>query len=173
MKKLGIVCGYGNFLDKNIQNYVNSIVEFTTHNQIYNLILSGGSTFKSSNVSEANLMSTLVREQSSNFNLILEENALTTLHNLLYSAKLIEQLNLSPETLYIFCDDIRFTKVKLLSKIIFRGKSVKVIKFGREEPNWVYIMQIPSTIFQIAGVLFPSLESKLLLAKKTWINKYR
>lgn len=168
---LGIVCGYDIILDQNIIKYLENVINISENNQIYNLILSGGYTSKKLNISEARLMFDFIQKQNRQFNLILEEESLTTLHNLLESKKIIDILGISCDIIYIFCDDVRFLKVCLLSKIIFKGQCIKVIHLARKEPISWYFVQIPSTVVQVLGAMFPFIEKKILLSKKEWLKK--
>jgi len=164
--KLGIVCGYSSILDENLITYLENVITVSQENQIYNLILSGGYTSKKLELSEARLMFEFIQKQKGGLNLILEEESLTTLHNLLLSRKIINDLSISYDYLYIFCDNVRFVKVYLLSKIIFKDQCIEVIRLSRKEPIYWYFMQIPSTIFQILGVFFPPVEKILLLLRR-------
>lgn len=173
MMKLGIVCGYGNILDENLRIYINSVVDCAMQQNLSSLILSGGYTYNDK-ISEARLMAQLVSDRTHTIHLVLEEKALTTLHNLLYSKEILQNLNEPVEELYIFCDRIRFAKVYWLSRLIFSGQSVKIIKFsGKKENLLVYLMQIPSALFQGLGVVFPRIEKQILINKQKWFDKYR
>ncbi|MEQ8468648.1 ElyC/SanA/YdcF family protein [Coleofasciculus sp. E1-EBD-02] len=171
--KVGIVCGYGSHLDNQLKRYVNSVMEYALKNEINYLIFSGGYTFKDSTTSEAMLMSSLIDQPTQAINIVLEERALTTLHNLLYAQEIIEFFKFNQYELYIFCDQVRFVKVYILSKLIFNETKVNLIKFRRQEALLAYIMQIPSIFYQGLGAVSPSWEKKLLIAKQKWINKYR
>lgn len=167
---LGIVCGYGLILDQNLIKYLENVIKICENNKIYNLVLSGGYTSGKLDISEARLMFDFIQKHNREFNLILEEESLTTLHNLLESKKIIDNLGISYDMLYIFCDDVRFLKVCLLSKIIFNGQCIKVINLARKEPIIWYLIQIPSTVFQILGSIFPFIEKKILLSKQNWLK---
>jgi hypothetical protein len=171
--KVGIVCGYGIKLDDNLITYLEAVINYSKENQISKLICSGGYTSKNSDMSEARLMFKFIKKQNEKIDFLLEEESITTLHNLLYSKKLIEDVGIPFEKLYIFCDNVRFAKIYLLSKIIFRGQLVEVKKMGREESISWYFIQIPAICFQILGAIFPTIEKKLLLEKENWLNKQR
>ena len=164
--KLGIVCGYSSLLDENLITYLENVITVSEENQIYNLILSGGYTSKKLELSEARLMFEFIQKQKGGLKLILEEESLTTLHNLLLSRKIINDLRISYDYLYIFCDNVRFVKVYLLSKIIFKDQCIEVIRLSRKEPVYWYFMQIPSTVFQILGLFFPCMEKIILLLRR-------
>lgn len=171
--KVGIVCGYGSHLDNQLKRYVNYVMKYALKNEINYLIFSGGYTFKDSTTSEAMLMSSLIDQPTQTINIVLEERALTTLHNLFYAKEIIESLKLNQYELYIFCDQVRFFKVCVLSKLIFKESKINLIKFRRQEAFIAYIMQIPSILYQSLGAVSPEWEKKLLIAKQKWINKYR
>lgn len=171
--KVGLICGYGSHLDDQLKRYVNYVMEYALKNGINNLIFSGGYTFKDSTTSEAMLMSSLIEQPTPTINIVLEERALTTLHNLLYAKEVIESLKFDQYELYIFCDQVRFFKVYILSKLIFKEIKINIIKFRRQETVIAYIMQIPSILYQSLGAVSPGWEKKLSIAKQKWINKYR
>lgn len=171
--RIGIVCGYGSNLDEQLKQYVNSVMKYAIAHKINNLIFSGGYTFKKSTISEARLMSSLIVEPRSDITILLEEKALTTLHNLIYSKELTESLNEKEYDLYVFCDQVRFIKAYLLSKILFKHRNIKIIKVARKEVLTAYILQIPSIFYQALGAIYPSFEKKILLSKQKWIDKYR
>jgi len=171
--RIGIVCGYGSNLDEQLKQYVSSIMEYAIKHKINSLIFSGGYTFKKSTISEARLMASLIVQPNSDTTILLEEKALTTLHNLIYSKKILESLNEKEYELFIFCDQVRFIKVNLLSKILFKDKNIKIIKVSRKELLAAYILQIPSIFYQGLGAIYPKFEKKILLSKQKWIDKYR
>lgn len=172
MIKIGIVCGYGSVLDENLKKYVNSVIEYALKNQISTLILSGGHTSKESAISEAKLMLDLCQKQNLCLTFVLEEKSITTLHNLLYAKQIIDEFKLDRKEVYIFCDNVRFMKVNLISRIIFQGESTRVIKFSRKEHPIMYIVQLPSAFIQCLGAIFPTVERKILLYRQDWIDKY-
>jgi DUF218 domain len=169
--KAAIVCGYGNIIDDNLLQYINSVVNHIKQYQIHTLILSGGCSFTQSTVSEAELMQQLIREKLPDINIILETQALTTLHNCLYSKEKLNDIDV--EHIYIFCDRIRWLKTFLLSKMIFKTYFYKIIPIGRKENILIYLMQFPSMIVQILAVIFPIFEKLVFQSKKTWIQKTR
>lgn len=171
--KIGIVCGYGSILDDNLKSYLNGVIDYSKKEGIDRLILSGGCTFTSSTDSEAKVMHDFIRQSDSTCEIFMEEKALTTLHNFLYSKELINQIPIQVTRVTIFCDQVRYIKVYLLSQIIFRNKIVNIKVFYRKEPFFTYLMQIPSTISHVAGAIFPSVERSILRKKQQWIEKYR
>lgn len=172
--KVGIVCGYGNIVDENLKNYIDLVICYIMENKIDQLILSGGCSFTKSNISEAQLIKELIRTKILDIDIFLEEESLTTLHNLLYSKRFLDNLeNNKIQDIYIYCDQVRYFKINCLAKIIFRDYPVKIIKLQRKENLWIYLVQIPSLFIQCLGAIFPDIEKQILINKKKWIQKYR
>jgi len=169
--KVGIVCGYGIILDERLKAYLHAVVEYTAAHQIHTLILSGGHTVQGAEETEAQVMCELIRKKNQDLDLVLEEQSITTLHNLLYSKHTLDTFNCVIDTLDIFCDSARFMKVSCLAKILFRDHVVNVVRFERREPALLYLMQIPFTIVQCLGAIFPSVEKKILTSRQRWMNK--
>jgi hypothetical protein len=171
--KLGMVCGYGSILDDNLKEYLCGVIDYCSKEKIEGLILSGGITNTSSDVSEAEVMHDFIRQSNSSIQIFMEDKALTTLHNFLYSKKIIEQTPILVDELTIFCDQARSLKVYCLSLIIFGDKKVNIKTLSRQEPLWVYFLQVPSTINHVLGAIIPSMEKRILVNKQQWIKKYR
>ncbi|WP_254174025.1 ElyC/SanA/YdcF family protein [Planktothrix pseudagardhii] len=172
--KIGIVCGYGNIVDDNLKNYIDLVIFYITEDKIDKLILSGGCSFTGSNISEAQLMKELIRTKILDIDICLEEESLTTLHNLLYSKRFLDNLEYYQiQAIYIYCDQVRYFKINCLAKIIFRDDPVKIIKLQRKEKPLIYLAQIPSLFIQCLAAIFPNIEKHILINKKKWIQKYR
>lgn len=107
-------------------------------------------------------MRRLIGERLGTRMLLLEEQALTTLHNLRFSRALIGRLDRAPDELVILCDPPRHLKVVLLAKIELRGFPTRVVSIYRHEPIRVYLVQIPSTVAQLVAALSSKAERKLL-----------
>lgn len=166
--KIGIVCGYGTDLNNDIQGYLNSILDFSKNNNLNKLILTGGVTQKSSKVSEASLMHQILLTQNIDLEILLEEDSITTLHNLLYSKKILNNLVDKIDKLYIFCDAVRIFKVFCLSKIIYNNYPIEIICFQRQENLLMYFVQVPSTIIQALGIIFPKFEKMIIFSRQKW-----
>ena len=164
--KIGIVCGYGLEVDWRLRQYLAGVLEYALEHKLDTLILSGGYTMKGAEESEARVLWRVMRPQISAFQVFYEERSLSTLHNLLYSAKLIEERSLAVKQLYIFCDRLRFLKVFCLSKIIFKGDKVRIVTFERKEPLLMYLMQIPFTVLQCLGAVCPPVEKSILSVRR-------
>jgi DUF218 domain len=125
------------------------------------------------NVSEAEVMNDFIRQSNPSIQIFMEDKALTTLHNFLYSKAIIEQTPILVDELTIFCDRARSLKVYCLSLIVFGDKKVNIKMLSRQEPLWVYFLQLPSTINHVLGAIIPSMEKRILVKKQQWIKKYR
>jgi hypothetical protein len=136
------------------------------------LILSGGYTVKGAKQTEARVMWEVMQREDPEFRMILEEESISTLHNLVYSKRMLEQFFTVGDPLYIFCDYVRFMKVTCLAKILFKGHPVRVVKFERKEPVLMYVLQIPFTLLQCLGALFPAIEKKIMQCRRYWMEKW-
>lgn len=165
---IGIVCGYGVSLENDLETYADSISLFLSSSNIDKLILCGGYTVENSLYSEAGLMRDLLQQRKVDQELILEESSVTSLHNLLFSKEILENIAYPLQEIYIFCDSVRSFKVFCLSRIIFSNYSVKVISFGRKELALMYLVQIPSTVIQALAAVFPGLSDTLSTSRSKW-----
>ncbi|GAK58464.1 hypothetical protein U27_05438 [Candidatus Vecturithrix granuli] len=167
---VGIVCGYGVVLDERLQTYLQAVIEYVSDWQVDTLILSGGQTRRDSEKTEAQVVHEVLHTRLPHITYIFETQAMTTFHNLYYSKILLGHLHEPVETLYIFCDSVRFFKVVCLSKLLFPSTHVHVIKFTRREPLLMYLLQIPSTLLQCLAVHFSSVEQLLLKSRQWWMT---
>lgn len=168
--KVGLVCGYGVVLDERLQKYLNAVIEYVSAQQIDLLILSGGLTKRGSEKTEAQVIYTALHPRLPHVTYLFETQALTTFHNLSYSKTLLNHLHAPVETLYIFCDSVRFFKVVCLSKLLFPSIQVRVLKFTRKEPLLMYLLQIPSTLLQCLAACFSPVELLLLKSRRWWMK---
>jgi hypothetical protein len=170
--KIGIVCGYGIISDERLHRYLHAVSTYATEQHIELLILSGGYTVKGAKRTEARVMREVIQQETSGFQIILEEESISTLHNLVYSKQILGQFCIPGDHLYIFCDYVRFMKVTCLAKILFKEYAVRVVKFERKEPLFIYMLQIPFTVLQCLGALFPAIEKKIMQCRRYWMEKW-
>ena len=171
--RLGIVCGYGIIVDQRLQTYLNSVIQYVTTHHIQNLLLTGGYTVQNANTTEAQVLARAIQKIHPDINIMMEDRSITTLHNLLYSKHMIETLDVPIEDVYIFCDAVRFMKVFCLSKILFKNYPVHVVSFKRKEPLFMYILQIPFTLIQCLGAIFPKIERTILSSRQRWMKIHK
>src|SRR5258706_11745026 len=88
MPFVGIVCGYD--LNDDLQGYVRSVAPLIARENLDFVILSGGRTSPRSRHSEAWVMAGHLRDIVPAPTLVLEEHAMTTLENLIFSRGLAE-----------------------------------------------------------------------------------
>jgi hypothetical protein len=146
---IGIVCGYGVSLENDLETYADSISLFLSSSNIDKLILCGGYTVENSLYSEAGLMRDLLQQRKVDQELILEESSVTSLHNLLFSKEILENIAYPLQEIY-------------------SNYSVKVISFGRKELALMYLVQIPSTVIQALAAVFPGLSDTLSTSRSKW-----
>ncbi|PIE33894.1 hypothetical protein CSA56_09400 [candidate division KSB3 bacterium] len=169
--KIGVVCSYGIIPDKRLRTYCASVAEYVSAHQLDVLILTGGHTVENASETEARVAWELIYPRATDCSFLFEEHSLSTLHNLLYARELLEKQMLTVETLYIFCDRVRFLKVLCLSKIIFKNSRVHVVQFKRQESVVMYLLQIPFTLLQCLGAVCPPVENLLLRGRRA-LRKY-
>ena len=83
--KIGIVCGYGIVSDERLHSYLHAVATYAMEQHIDLMILSGGYTVKGAQQTEASVMWEVIRQEDPGFQMILEEESISTLHNLMYS----------------------------------------------------------------------------------------
>jgi len=162
---VGIACGYGVMLNDSLKSYLKFVLKHICSENISTLLVTGGYTSKGSNISEARVMADFIGDAIGNTEVVKEDRALTTLHNLLYSRRLIQQCEFRVDKLYIFCDSVRALKVALLSRIVFANyRFLKVVKFRRKQAPFFVVIEILNTLIQVLGAVFPVVEKGVLLA---------
>jgi len=170
LPNIGIVCGYGIVPDKRLRSYCETVAGSVIAQKIETLILTGGHTIEDAPETEARVVWEIMRPQLPNCSFVFEERSLSTLHNLLYAKNILDKYNVSMNLLYVFCDSVRYMKVVCLSKIIFTGYAVRVVKCERKEPLFMYVLQIPFTLLQCVGAVFPPVE-KLFFQGRRFVRK--
>ena len=149
MRNVFLILGYGipkNILkDENYNFYLktvfNKIYDLVTKNKAKSpvIICSGGRTdmFKPYKRSEAGEMVKLLEKLSKRLSLkeitkdwsfVLGKNPLSTLENLLNCQKIIQKRKIRKSNLYIFCEQTREKRIKILAKkILNKNHNFKVI----------------------------------------------
>jgi hypothetical protein len=152
---VAIVCGYGTDEDDRLRGYVEAVAASVHRAAPSVLIISGGFTGGPNRPSEAALIARLVRPEISVTEIIVEERAYSSLHNLLYAREEIIRRNLSDREIVIICDQVRALKVRILARLVFRESRTTVVVLSRAESLAAYLVQFPSTVVQVLGALFP------------------
>lgn len=141
MNSIFLVLGYGipkNILqDENYNLYLkivfNKIYDICVKNKSEKslIILSGGETdifkpYKRNEADEINKIFTVLIKQrkfinsiTKNWSFAAEKKSLSTLENLIYSKKIIQKLKTNKTNFFIFCEQTREKRVKILTKKVF------------------------------------------------------
>ena len=141
-----LICGYGVpnniFEDPNYNAYLrpvfNEIYESSLEQKSCIIIASGGHTAstKPYNRSEGEAIvkflknlaqRPFVKKQTRSWTLLAEKESLSTLENLLFCEKILKKRKISQANLYVFCEQTRAQRIKILSRKIFSKKwNIKV-----------------------------------------------
>jgi uncharacterized SAM-binding protein YcdF (DUF218 family) len=137
------------------------------------LVLAGGKTTAWDRPSEAAVMAEAIAGSWPAARLLLEEDSLTTLHNLRFASNLLAKQSVRPDRVVIFCDTARRAKVRLLARLVWPAVRRAVVSVDRAEPVKTYLGQIPSTAVQITAFFSPTVERWLLAIRRRRVTSDR
>lgn len=155
---VGIVCGYD--LNADLDGYVSSIAPLIARAGLDLVIVSGGRTSPHSHSSEAWVISRGLREVVPADRILLEEDAMTTLENLVFARGLAEDHGGLIDRFTVFCDSVHSRKVRTLSRLILGAKTM-VHSVERDAPLRVRLFEPLSHLIETAAALVPSLRKHL------------
>ena len=144
---VGIVCGYD--LDSDLFGYVTRLAPHIEREQLDALILTGGRSSPLRHDSEAAVMRQALSLLLPGLPLLIEEEAMTTLDNLILGGALAASLG-TVQRFVIFCDNVHRVKVRVLSRILLRAR--RVIAVPRAVPLWVRAIEPISIVCEAVGV---------------------
>lgn len=156
---VGIVCGYD--LDDDLDTYVTSVAPLIADAGVDVLVVSGGRTSPRSHHSEAWVISQRLAEITPQPNVMLEEEAMTTLENLVLARGLAEEEHGGAiERFTVFCDHVHHSKVRTLARLILGAKTI-VRSVERAVPLRIRLFEPVSHVAETAAALVPSLRKYL------------
>ena|SRR5438477_10798625 len=158
MARIGIVCGYDRYAD--LHEYSERVAAELARDPLDAIIVTGGFTNPHSKQSEAELMSAVVSRSMPHALVVLEERAMTTLDNLVFSKAAAENLFARIDRFIVFCDHAHRTKVSILSRLVL-GVRGTVRTVHRAVPFIVHLLEPPSIVIQSIGALVPPLRTHL------------
>ena len=158
MKSIGIVCGYDRFED--LHEYVERVAELIAVTPVDAVVLTGGFTSPDSWHSEAWLMASVLARVMPRQRVLIEEQAMTTLDNLVFARKLAHQIFGRIGDWKVYCDGAHRLKVSVLSRIIL-GKHAHVFSVDRDVEWHVRAIEPFSVVFESICAHVPGLQRAL------------
>jgi len=158
VKSVGVVCGYDRFED--LHEYVERVTELITASPVDVVIFTGGFTSPDSWHSEAWLMAATFSRLVPKIRVLIEEQAMTTLDNLVFARKLGHQILGRIGEWKVYCDGAHRVKVSVLSRIIL-GKHAKVFAVDRDVEWHIRLIEPFSVVFESICAHVPGLQRLL------------
>lgn len=158
MKSIGIVCGYDRFED--LHEYVERVAELITAEPVDAVVLTGGFTSPDSWHSEAWLMASVLARVMPRQRILIEEQAMTTLDNLVFARSLAHQIFGRIGHWKVYCDAAHRLKVSVLSRIIL-GKCANVFAVDRDVEWHIRLIEPFSVVFESICAHVPGLQRVL------------
>jgi uncharacterized SAM-binding protein YcdF (DUF218 family) len=155
---VGIVCGYD--LNADLAGYVSSIAPLIKAERLDLLIVSGGRTSRDHHSSEAWVISQGLANILPPDRVLLEEDAMTTLENLVFARGLAEEYGELVERFTVFCDRVHHRKVRTLARLILGAKTM-VHSVERAVPLKIRLFEPVSHLLETVAALVPSLRKYL------------
>lgn len=156
MKSIGIVCGYDRFDD--LHEYVEQVAELIA--EVDAVILTGGFTSPESWHSEAWLMAAVLARVMPRQRILIEEQAMTTLDNLVFAKSLAHRIFGRVREWRVYCDAAHRLKVAVLSRIVL-GRQAQVFAVDREVEWHIRLVEPLSVVFESVCAHVPGLQRTL------------
>ena len=155
MKSVGVVCGYDRFED--LHEYVERVAELIAIASLDVVILTGGFTSPDSWHSEAWLMASMLAAVLPKQRILIEEQAMTTLDNLVFARSLAHRIFGRIGEWRVYCDGAHRLKVSVLSRIIL-GKHANVFAVDRDVEWHIRLIEPFSVVFESICAHVPGLQ---------------
>ena len=153
MKELIVVLGYGSVIHERMKRYLQKVAEYISKSSNDLVVITTGWQ------GEAEMMSGYLKQIGVKVPILSETKARTTKENLVYSKGIIEEKQLTPELVTIFCDKIRKFKIRFLAKRVLDGFSFQIISYPLTTNLKGKIKQILiGTPIEIISYYFPLIE---------------
>jgi len=148
-----IVCGYD--LDTDLRAYVADVIRATATEEPELLILSGGRTSPLSTDSEAAAMGRAFAELQPNREVVLDEEAMSSLENLLHAKKIAEQNHGAIKRYVVVGDTAHRRKLSILARLVI-GRNASVIAVPRPTAFITHILEPISTVLEAIAAMIPA-----------------
>jgi hypothetical protein len=138
---VAIVCGYDRFTDLHL--YAEQVASEIAAARVDRIIVTGGFTSRDSFHSEAWIMASVLTVRLPHAVIVLEEWAMTTVDNLVFSRTLAVE-NFAAQSFVVFCDHAHRAKASVLTRIIL-GANATVRSIPRAV-SWMTLALEPLSI---------------------------
>ncbi|HET7436487.1 MAG TPA: YdcF family protein [Thermoanaerobaculia bacterium] len=165
MTTIGIVCGYDDL--HTLRGYMSHLAPEIDSAAPTVVVLSGSVTSPDANASEAEVMADLLAELLPGQPSLIEDQAMTTLENLVNSKALAQRTFGRVERWIVFCDATHRTKVSVLARLIL-GPRVRIISVPRRARFYKRIVEPVLLVVEAIIALVPRLQPAFRLAAVRW-----
>ncbi len=160
---VAIVCGYDRFSDLHV--YAEQVASEIAAVRVDRIIVTGGFTSRDSYHSEAWVMSRVLAAKLPHAVVVLEEWAMTTVDNLVFSRALAVE-KFAADSFVVFCDHAHRVKAAVLTRIIL-GARAKVRSIPRSVRWRTLALEPVSIVCESVCAVAPPLR-KLLSRLAAW-----
>jgi hypothetical protein len=162
---VAIVCGYDRFSDLHL--YAEQVASEIAAARVDRIIVTGGFTSRDSYHSEAWLMARVLAVKLPHAVVVLEEWAMTTVDNLIYSRAIALRRFAGAASFVVFCDHAHRMKAAILTRIIL-GANATVRSIPRAV-SWLTLALEPvSIVCESVCAVAPPLRRLLSRAAAAW-----
>jgi hypothetical protein len=155
---VAIVCGYDRFSDLHV--YADRVASHLKSSSIGTVVVTGGFTDRLSHLSEAAVIASVLSVRLPHVLVILEEEAMTTLDNLVFGRAVAMRMQGRVAAFHVYCDGPHLAKVAVLTRIVL-GRAARVFSVPRRVPWHVYAFEPLSTVVEAVCATAPPLRRAL------------
>lgn len=165
MTSIAILCGYREL--HSLRDYVSRIAPHLQTEAPAFAILSGGVTSSAAQRSEAAVMAEVLCDVCPEQPFILDEDAMTTLDNLVNGKALAERTFGRVSRWTVFCDSAHRLKVSTLTRIVL-GAGAAVRHVPRPVDLATRLLEPPTLVFESCAAVMPSLRPIVRNVARWW-----
>jgi hypothetical protein len=197
---VSILLPYGIFTESNLQykKYLDDILIHLNQNKSDVLLLCGGIT--EHNLSEAQSVENYLKDKVTTKKILKEEKSYTTAGNLYFAKALLEEENIDPTSVTVYCDSIRAPKVfyttlelfadylteeerlsalmtgltkndgNTLNRLSYRKDTIAIEGIPLGRSLEEVAKQIGSSIIETGYLKYPSLHERIIEYRKKLLN---
>jgi DUF218 domain-containing protein len=158
MTSIGVVCGYDRFED--LHEYVERVTVLIAAAPVDVVIFTGGFTSPDSWHSEAWLMAAVFSQLMPAIRVMIEEQAMTTLDNLVFARRLGHEIPGLIGEWRVYCDAAHRVKVSVLSRIVL-GHHARVFAVDRDVEWHIRLIEPFAVVLESICAHVPGLQRLL------------